>query len=293
MNGQMRLRWVYTILIAEQVVASGTFVAAKWALVDFPPMTLAFLRFLIASSGLYIIHRAWPGRRPIERSDWGKFALLGTLSVVVNQAFFLYGLKFTTPTHSAMLYGATPVFVFLLAIPLIRERSSLLKVAGVLVTFIGVGVIVSGHGFTWAGQAWLGDLLILVAVLAWALYTVLGKPLVAKYGAVHVTAISLIAGTLFFAPVGLFTLRGFDAAAITARGWWSLLYIAIGTSVICYTIWFWGLGRLEATKVAVFNNLQPVVTAFLSYWLMGEELGTRLIVGGVLVIFGVILTERG
>jgi drug/metabolite transporter (DMT)-like permease len=116
---------------------------------------------------------------------------------------------------------------------------------------------------------------------------------VTKYGAVHVTAIALIAGTVFFAPIGLYNLGSFHPAAITARGWWSLLYIAIGTSVICYTIWFWGLGRLEATKVAVFNNLQPIITSVLSFWLMGEELGARLIVGGVLVIFGVILTERG
>jgi len=290
---RMRLRWVYAILIAEQAVASGTFLAAKWALVDFPPMTLAFLRFLIAASGLYLIHRVWPGRRPIDRSDYGKFALLGLLAVVVNQAFFLFGLKFTTPTHSALLYGATPVFVFLLAIPLIAERPSFLKIFGVLVTFAGVVVIVAGHKMSWAGHEWVGDLLILVAVVAWALYTVLGKPLVTKYGAVHTTAVSLIAGTLFFAPVGIFTLGDFHPSAISMRGWWSLLYIAIGTSVICYTIWFWGLGRLEATKVAVFNNLQPVITAVLSYWLMGEELGARLIAGGVLVIFGVILTERG
>ena len=289
----LRLRWVYLILIAEQVVASGTFIAAKRALVEFEPLTLAFVRFLIAAAGLFVIHLVWPGRRKIDRSDYGRFALLGLMAVVVNQGFFLYGLRFTTPTHSALLYGATPVFVFLLAIPLIGERPGFLKISGVLVTVIGVVVIVTGHKLSWADKEWLGDILILVAVLAWALYTVLGKPMVAKYGAVHVTAISLIVGTAFFAPVGLLNLGSFHPAAITARGWWSLLYIAIGTSVICYTIWFWGLGRLEATKVAVFNNLQPIVTAVLSYWLMGEELGARLIAGGVLVIFGVILTERG
>ena len=276
-----------------QFLASGTFIAAKWALMDFPPMTLAFIRFLIAAAGLYGVHRVWPGRRAIERRDWPKFALLGVLAVVLNQACFLYGLRFTSPTHGALLYGTTPVFVFLLAIPLLKERVTLLKLSGVLVTFAGAVVVVTGKGLQWGGMTWFGDLLIVLAVVAWALYTVIGKPLVAKYGAVHTTAISLIAGTIFFAPFGLFTLTGFDAAAVTARGWWSLLYIAIGTSIVAYTIWFWALDRMEATKLAVYNNMQPVITAILAFFLMGEQIGVRLIVGGVMVILGVVLTERG
>ncbi|MEW5701670.1 MAG: DMT family transporter [Candidatus Zixiibacteriota bacterium] len=289
----MRLRWLYTILIVEQIIASGTFLAAKWALLEFPPLTLAFLRFVIAAGGLYIIHRLWPQRKPIARRDWKSIALLGFLAVVVNQAFFLYGLKFTSPTHAALLYGATPVLVFLMAIPLLGERPTLLKKIGVPVTFAGVIVVIAQRGLEWSSKAWLGDLLILVAVVAWALYTVLGKPLCERYGAVHVTAMSLVAGTVFFVPIGLFTLGGFDAGSISTRGWLSLLYIAIATSVICYTIWFWALERLEATKVSVFNNLQPVITALLSFWLLGEKIGGQLIVGGVLVIIGVVLTERG
>jgi drug/metabolite transporter (DMT)-like permease len=289
----MRLRWIYSILVVEQIIASGTFLAAKWALAEFPPMTLAFLRFLIAACGLYVIHRVWPERKPVARNDWGRIALLGVLAVVVNQAFFLYGLRFTSPTHAALLYGATPVLVFLFAVPLLGEQSTLLKKIGVPVTFLGVVVVVFHRGLEWSTKAWLGDLLILLAVVAWALYTVLGKPLAERYGAVHVTALSLVAGTIFFVPVGVFTIGGFDPGAISARGWWSLLYIAIGTSVVCYTIWFWALERLEATQVSVFNNLQPVITALLSFWLLGERVGGLLIVGGVLVIIGVVLTERG
>jgi len=289
----MRLRWVYTILIVEQVLASGTFLAAKWALLEFPPLTLAFFRFLIAAMGLYVIHLLWPRRRPIARGDWKWIALLGFLAVVVNQAFFLYGLRFTTPTHAALMYGATPVMVFLFAIPLLGERATLLKKIGVPVTVAGVVVVISQRGLIWSAKSWLGDILILLAVVAWGLYTVLGKPLVERYGAVHVTALSLAAGALFFAPVGLLTLGGFHGSAISARGWWSLLYIAIGTSVVCYTIWFWALERLEATKVSVFNNLQPVITPILSFFLMGEQIGPRLLAGGALVILGVVLTERG
>jgi len=289
----MALGWVYIILIFEQTVASGTFVAGKWALMEFPPLTLAFIRVIIAGSGLFLVHRLWPGRKRIERRDWPTFALIGFLAVVVNQAFFLYGLRLTTPTHAAIIYGATPVFVFLLAIPMIGERPSWLKFIGVVVTFGGVAVIVAGEAHAWSGQAWLGDLLILVATLAWALCTVLGKPLVSKYGGVHVTAITLILGALFFMPIGLATWNHFQPSVVSLKGWSSLLYMAIGTSVVAYTLWFWALGRMEATKVAVFNNLQPVVTAFLSLWLLNEAIGVRLIAGGMLVIFGVILTERG
>ena len=289
----MALGWIYIILVFEQTVASGTFIAGKWALLEFPPLTLAFIRVVIAGCGLYLVHRLWPGRKPIERQDWPKFALVGFLAVVVNQATFLYGLRMTTPTHAAIIYGATPVFVFLLAIPLIGERPTWLKFVGVVVTFAGVAVIVAGEGLAWGGQAWIGDLMILVATFAWALCTVLGKPLVAKYGGVHATAISLILGAIFFIPIGLITWGDFQPAVISVRGWSSLLYMALGTSVLAYTIWFWALGKMEATKVAVFNNFQPVITALLALWLMDEAIGVRLIAGGALVIFGVVLTERG
>ncbi len=289
----MSLGWVYIILIFEQVIASGTFLAAKWALIEFPPLTLAFLRFLIASGGLYLIHRLWPGRRAVDRQDWKMLILLGFLAVVANQAFFLYGLKFTTPTHAALLYGATPVLVFLFAIPLVGERPTLLKKIGVPVTFLGVATVIIHAGMEWSFKALFGDILILLAVVAWALYTVLGKRLVGKYGAIHLTAMSIIIGTVLFAPIGLVTFTRFDPETISFRGWSSLGYIAIGTSVIAYSIWFWALGRLEATKVSVFNNLQPIFTAIMSYFLLGETIGPRLIVGGILVIVGVILTERG
>jgi drug/metabolite transporter (DMT)-like permease len=285
--------WLYIVILFEQWVASGTFIAAKWALLDIPPLTLAFLRFLIASFGLAAIYRFWPGRPRIERRDWKWIVLLGFLVVFLNQALFLYGIKFTTPTHAALLYGATPVFVFLLAIPLIGEKPTWLKFVGVIVTFAGVAVVVSQKGYDFSGDTWLGDLMILGAVIAWALYTVMGKPLVAKYGAIHLNALVLIAGTILFIPFGIFTVGALDAGSVSTRAWLSLLYIAIGTSVIAYTIWFWALRRMEATKLSVFNNLQPIITGFLSFWLMDESIGVRLIVGGAMVIMGVILTERG
>lgn len=289
----MPLAIVYIIVIIGQVIASGTFIAGKWALAEFPPLTLAFLRFMLAATGLFVIWRLWPGRRPIERGDWKRIFLLGFLAVILNQTFFLYGLKFTTPTHAALLYSALPVFVLLFSISLRRERLTTLKIVGVLVTLAGVGVVLSQHGIDLSGTTWRGDALILVAVVAWALYTVIGKPLVAKYGAVHSTALCLMVGAIMYIPIGVFTLDAFDPGAISARGWWSLLYIAFGTSVVAYTIWFWALGRLEATKLSVFNNLSPVITAGLSFWLIGEMVGVRLIAGGLLVIFGVVLTERG
>ncbi len=290
----MATDWIYLIIVFQQMLASGTFLAGKWALMDFPPLTLAFIRFSIAAMGLYGIHRVWPNRRPIEKADRGRFALLGVLAVLINQGFFLYGLKFTTPTHAALLYGTTPVFVYLIAVGIAQERGSWLKLVGVLITFGGVVVVVTREGtLGFGGKTWLGDLLILLAVIAWAFYTVLGKPMVRKYGAVHATAMAMITGTILYIPIGLMTLPGFDIGATTTRGWLSLFYIAIGTSVVAYTIWFWALGKLEATKVAVFNNLQPVMTALLSFWLMDERLGVQLIAGGALVILGVILTERG
>jgi len=133
---------------------------------------------------------------------------------------------------------------------------------------------------------------VLVAVLAWAWYTVVGKPLIRKYGAMVVTARALTYGTILFMPIGLYSIRSFDPSAVASDAWLGLLYCAILTSVVAYTIWYWALHFIDAAQVAVFNNVQPVVAAFFGWLLLSEPISATFVVGGVLVIAGVLVTEK-
>lgn len=229
--------------------------------------------------------------RRIERADWLRFIVIGLLAVPLNQLLFLYGLKFTTAGRSALYYGATPIFVFLLAVFYLRERTTLLKVSGILTSFAGVAVILRGGRLD--EGVLFGDFLVILAVIAWAAYTVLGKNLLSKYGSLTVTAYALFIGTIAYLPIGLYSAIGFDYSRVPTAAWLSLLYIAIMTSVVAYSIWYWALARMEASKLAIFQNLQPVFATILSVIVVSETFGFDFYLGGALVIGGVLITQRG
>ncbi|MBK7090731.1 MAG: DMT family transporter [bacterium] len=286
-----RTKLIYPLIILGQLIAGGTFPIAKLALQYFEPFTLAVTRFVIASVAMFAIVKFSGRLRKIERVDWGKFVWLGLLAVPLNQLLFLYGLKFTTPGRSALYYGATPAFVFMMAIWYLKERVTIAKVAGIVISFLGVALILRAGRFD--ADILFGDILVILAVIAWAGYTIFGKPLIAKYGPMTTTAYALLIGTALYLPFGLIYAVKFDYAAVPAAGWLSLLYIAIITSVIAYSIWFWALGRMEASKLSIFQNLQPIIATILSVLFFGEILGWEFYVGGAMVITGVIVTQRG
>lgn len=279
------------LIICGQLIAGGTFPIAKVALNSIEPFTLALLRFGIASIALMLIVYATKRMRRIERRDWPRLIALGVLGVPLNQLLFLYGLQYTTPGRSALYYGATPMFVFLLALFFLKEKVTLLKVIGIIGSFVGVAIILRGGRMD---QGILfGDALVILAVIAWAGYTVAGKSILNKYGALTVTAYALAIGTLIYLPLGIYSAVHFDYTQVPLKAWLSLLYIAIFTSVIAYTIWFWALARMEASKLAIFQNLQPIIASILSVWMVGESFGFDFYLGGAMVIGGVFLTQRG
>lgn len=256
------------------------------------PLELAFLRFLIAAAVLWPLGEYYRKGRTIERVDQWRLWGLGFLAIPLNQGFFLYGLQWTTTGHSALLYCLTPLLVLVLAAWRLGERITLGRTVGILVAFGGVVLVLLERGLQFEPGQFTGDLLVLIAVVAWAYYTVLGKPLIKKYGAVLVTARAMTYGTILFLPLGLVALSDFSPAAVSPKAWLGLLYCAIITSVIAYTLWYWALNYIDAARVAVFNNIQPVVAAFVGWLLLGETISPMFIAGGLLVVVGVLLTEK-
>jgi drug/metabolite transporter (DMT)-like permease len=284
-------RLIYPLIITGQLIAGGTFPIAKIAVNSIEPLTLALLRFGIASIVMMVILVATGRVKRIERADWMRFIVIGLLAVPLNQLLFLYGLKFTTAGRSALYYGATPIFVFLLAIFYLKEKMTLMKSLGIIASFAGVAIILRGGRLD--EGVLFGDFMVILAVIAWAAYTVFGKPLLHKYGSLTVTAYALLIGTLAYLPIGLYPAVKFNYAAVPLSAWLSLLYIAIMTSVIAYSIWYWALARMEASKLAIFQNLQPVFATILSVIMVSENFGLDFYLGGAMVIGGVLLTQRG
>ncbi len=222
-----------------------------------------------------------------------RLILLGILNVPINQFLYLQGLHYTTAENGALLYALTPAMVFLLTLAVHRERASKVKVLGIVIAFAGVAILMFERGATLQSDHTTGNLLIFVAVIAWSMFTMLGRPLVQKYGALPITGLNIIIGTLIFLPFGLLSGSMHYTLTATTTDWLEIGYLGLFSSVINYLLWFYALGKLETTKVAIFQNLQPVMTTILAILIFHIEITMQLAGGGALAMIGVILVQFG
>lgn len=283
------------VMLLHSALSAGTYLAAKRALGELSPFELALARFTLASLVYAGLLLARPRRVP--RRDLAALAALGFVAIPLNQGLFLFGLSLTTPGHAALLYAMTPVFVFLLALLRGEERSSRRKTLGIGLAFGGAAVVLVGRGQLAGADptagAVLGDLLILGAVVAWAVYVVWGKPYAERYGVVTTTGLTIVSGSVLYLPVGLWLSRASSFRALSPAGWGAVGYLVVLTSVVSYLLYYWALAREDASRVAIWSNTQPVLTALLAWLVYADPLTPSFVAGGALVILGVWLTQRG
>ncbi|MCB2229206.1 DMT family transporter [bacterium] len=273
------------------MIASLVYPVAKVGLAEMEAFTFAFFRFTIASIVLLAIVRSRSYALTIERKDYPRIVLLGILIIPLNQTLFLVGQAMTAAGHGAFLFATTPLWIFLLARIHLKEKTTARRLTGILLGLAGV-IVIMWSGLQTAGKEYLlGDIIIVIAVLAWAYYSILGKDLVRKYGALRITGYALSSGALLYFPFGLYRAISFDYSGVTYAAWLSVGYLAVGLSVIVYLIWYWLLKYMDASRAAVFQNIQPIAASITAYFFLGEAIGAAFVVGGLIVMSGVVLSE--
>jgi drug/metabolite transporter (DMT)-like permease len=291
--------YTYAMVILMTVFWSLNYIAAKVALRSFPPIFYACLRMIIAGAMMFGTYLVWVRKRPqFAISKWPRRDLLilsaiGVLGMVGNQILFVAGLGRTSVAHASLVIATTPVQVLLLAWIRGQERLSTLKISGMAMAMGGIGVLNPAPGRSARGASIVGDLLILLCSFSFALYSVLGKERMRKFGAIPVNALGFgISALLLLAPVWFWS-RDFDYAAVPAMGWWMLAYMAGIASVLCYIIYSTALETLPASRVASFSYAQPFIACLAAWWLLGEPVTLPVALGGMMVLGGVWLTGRG
>ncbi len=282
----------YVALCVHTLISATTYLAAKRATAEIPPVTLTLVRLLLSGALLSVIVLVTPGRKLPPKGARLPMLGLGFLAGPVNQGLFLTGLAASKPAHAALLYALTPVGIYLYMLGLRQERFSPRRMAGIGVAFAGVLVLLFGRGLDAATGPMLGDFLILLAVVAWVVYSAEGRRLVSTHGPVRVTAWTMTAGALWGLPALPFVGDRHALAAASTTALLCLGFIVVFTSVIAYLLWYYALSRMAASKAAVFSNLQPVATALLAWAVLGDAMNWEIGVGGALVLLGVRITQR-
>jgi drug/metabolite transporter (DMT)-like permease len=212
--------------------------------------------------------------------------------VPVYNLFFFMAMKEVSSGTAALIIATNPVFTALLAAPLLGEPFGKRRAGGLLLGLAGVFVVIRyGAGASLDIHYWRSALILLLAPLSWAGYTLIGKSLPADCNRLDASLAQLVIGS---APLALFITPALGHTLLThPLALWSSLYLGLLCTLFGFAAWLWALGRLSATQTAAFVFLNPPL-ANLWAWLLGETrltpvylLGAALLLCGVgLIVFG-------
>jgi len=269
------------------------FSVIKATLAFVSPLAFNALRFPLAILVLSLAGLGTSRVRP-SRPDTVRLIALGFFGNVVYQLLFILGLDNTSAGSGSILLATSPVWTAILAGALKQDRISRLLVAGMLLTVVGVTLVVWGgnRNTLWISQDTLwGNVLILLAAVVWAVYTVAGKGLVDRYGPLRVTAWTLWAGTPGVVALGIPDLLRTDWAAMPVSAVLGVLFAGLGGIGVAYLIWYAAVGVLGSSRTALYSNTVPVVALLTAWVWLGEVPRPLQMLGGVLVVAGVVVAR--
>jgi drug/metabolite transporter (DMT)-like permease len=272
-----------------------SFVATKAVVSEISPSTIIFSRAGLGTILLFGLLALRRGAVLPPPDAWRMLALMGFVGVAFHQLLQAVALTMTTAASTGWLIAVTPIWSAVLAMLMLKERLSGMKVAGLMVGLVGALVVMTrGHLdlSRFALPATRGDLLILASTVNWALYSVLGHRTIRRVGPARATAASMLCGWLLLAPLFVVNAGWRDYSRLSPTGWAALLFLGLFCSGLGYLFWYGALERLEATRVAAFLYLEPLVTMAAAVALLHERVGWMTILGGLLLLGGVVLVQR-
>ncbi|WP_371346619.1 DMT family transporter [Ancylobacter sp. IITR112] len=278
------------------VLWSSAFAGAKLALADCPPLILLTLRLLLAGAIMLALAPLWDkgarrhGLPPIRRRDIAALIGIGILNNAVYLGLNWTALTFTSSAYTAVLTSCLPLLVALGAGPLLGEKMSPAKWAGIALGLIGV-VIVLRSRLAGAHETMAGTLLIGGGVTALAAGTLAFKYLAPRGGIWSGNAVQCLAGGLALIPVALATESTGDIR-LTANLIGGLAFLVIGVSIGGYGLWFYLLTRASATAASSLHFLMPPLGLFFGWLLLGEVVPPLDILGIVPIALGIWLVTR-
>lgn len=277
-------------LLGATLFWAGNYVVGEAAVATVDPVSLVFLRWLFAAVPLIVIAQL------VERPSWREalrawpWLLALSATGVVGYTLLLYGaLQYTSAFNASLINAFNPALIALAAAVFLRERLTITSVLGVLLALAGVLIVLSrGDLGSLASNGFgLGDLLMIGAILAWTVYTILGR-VAPKAPPITSTAVQAVMAAALMAPVTVLT--GGPTLPADGAGWWALAYIVVFPSVLSYLLWNRALTVIPPGRAGVFLNLLTVFTAVLTV-LTGQAITLPQVVGGLVILAGIAIAN--
>jgi drug/metabolite transporter (DMT)-like permease len=270
----------------------STYLAIRVGVHEVPPLLLASMRFFAAGLALYGWMLAKGEPSPTAR-QWASASLLALLIFVLDYGLLFWAEERVPSGIAAVMMATIPVFIALAEIVILRTQKLSIRLALALVVGIcGVAVLTS-RSFNLGDAAIdrIGALALILASISWSVATVLSRRLQLPPSKVMSSGAQMLSGgiMLAIAAAAFGEFRNFHPAAVSHQAWLALLYLIVAGSIIGFTAYVWLIHHQSPTKVGTYAYVNPVVAVVIGYFLGGEALGQRTILGTLCVLISVIV----
>ncbi|MUM77254.1 EamA family transporter [Pseudodesulfovibrio sp. F-1] len=286
---------VYTLLILSMALWGGTWVAGRVLAQSIHPMSAAFLRFVLASAMLAVMCRRAEGHMPrLERGQILPAIFLGATGVFIYSYFFFTGLQTIPAGRAALIVACIPVCISLLSALLYKERFGPVRMAGALLSLVGVSVVIAdGNPLALlSGGVNRGDFMILGCVASWTAYSLGGRSAMKRLSPLTAVTWSCFFGTLMLLGPAVAGGLAEDVVRARAIDWACLVFLGVLATGLAYFWYYRAISVIGASRAGIFINTVPVFAVIMGALILREPIHLSLLLGGTMVVSGVYLTNR-
>ncbi len=283
---------VHIALFTVALIYGVTFSLVK----DIMPFYLQGFGFIVIRVGgaalLFLLLSFTIKKEKINWKAHGKlFLICSIFGVAANMLMFFKGLEITTPINGAVLMLATPIFVLLFNIYILKEKILAVQIIGIALACAGAILLMLGRNFTFSSATLPGDVLIILNAISYAFYLVMVKKLMVHYHPFTVSKYTFLMGFILVLPFGLPELMqgNFNMPPKIVL---EILFIIVFTTFITYLLNIWALKKVGPSIVGAYIYLQPILASIIAIVLKTDNLTIQKIAAAVLIFAGVFITSN-
>ncbi|MFZ7758662.1 DMT family transporter [Bacillus thuringiensis] len=281
---------IYLSLAAS--IWGGMYVVSKYVLDFIPPLTLVWLRFIIAFVVLYgilkLAEKKQKKKVTIRKKDWLLFAWIGFIGYFISITCQFIGTKLSDAHTGSLVTSATPAFMVIFATLILKEKLTARRLLSTIIATIGV-IIVIGWDIE-IGSYFIGTIILVGAAITWALLSIYVKIASIQFSSLVITTYAIFFSLFFITPFMIWELQAASIGTVNTYVILGVLYLGIVSTAGAFFLWNKGLELLDASIGSLFFFFQPIVGSLLGWLLLNETLNSNFFIGGILIICSVLIT---
>jgi drug/metabolite transporter (DMT)-like permease len=279
---------ISVVFLLITVLAWGiSFLSIKISLTVFPPVSLAFYRFLIAGGIQFLLIKMLGINEKIDKKDLPLLIVAGLTGITIYYILENNGLMRISANDASIIVAMLPVFTAIIEKFILRKKLSLITVLGIALSILGVFLVI---GAKLEGGSLIGYLLMFLSAISFAIYLIITKPLFQKYSDITIAFYQSIIGCIGFIPFLFFEEVKWELMDLNILI--NFLFLAIICSAVANYIYLYALNNTSVSVSAIFLNLVPVVTFISSFIIYDEKLSGIQLFGALIVIASVTMVTN-